>query len=539
MTGRARTLSKFGRVRFNLAGLAPVLFGAILAAPSIWFLATVAPLWRDLDGYVQLTEKPGITTILGHAPLYCFAARVPLLIGYWIEYMRGSAAALTANFFFAPQLTDSGVFLLIVSQHAALIAGAVYLLTGISREWRVRLVLAAVWGAIPLFPTFAHCVGSETLSMLCILFLAGAGLRIVRAGPEARAGAWLLFGGLLSLSILTRHVNHLLAVLLPGTFLLGALRSSLWRLAPSRAAGMSGARSGTREQWWLTAISLAVAVAAILVANLAARAAADAANVRFRSRIGFTFLWRLQFLDRLEPTEQDQLLARVSARTSSVDAQRLVSLLGEELRADGPLSAGAFAMKTRAALYPPPARNAAYRTDLALNAMTWAFLKPPEPRYLHAVATDVARSLRTTLSEVTDSLFATTAYFFHFPEQMPQNAGLRTFRGQSADAIIAIPTMHRYLKLGRGAAYYLVLAVWAAALAVLWARGRRHGAIASATRSYTIALTLTGLLMMLSTCAFGEMLPRYTLPMWECLLVGLLIATGEIFTNPLIVSNSV
>ena len=518
-----------GRAHFKLTSLAPVLFGAILAAPSMWFLATVAPLWRDLDAYVQVTEKPGIATILGHAPLYCFAARVPLLIGYWIESLRGTAAALTENFFVAPQLTDTGVFLLILSQHLALVAGAVYLLTGISREWRVRLFLAVIWSAIPLFPTFAHCVGSETLSMICILFLVGAGLRIVRAGSDARAGAWLLFAGLLALSILTRHVNHLLAILLPGTFLCAAVRSSLANLAPRDAAGASGARSRPREQWRLTAISLAVAGAAVVAANLAARAAAEAADVGYRSRVGFTFLWRLQFLDQLDPAEQDEVLGRVASRSSSADAQRVIALLREELRAEAPLNAGAFAMEARATLYPPPASDEAYHTDLAFNDMAWAFLKAPEPRYLEAVITDAARAFRTTLSEVTDSLFATTAYFFRFPERMPQYAGLRTFRGQSAEAIVAVPTMHWYLKLGRGAPYHLVLAIWAALLAGFWVRGRRRGVATFVSSSYTIALTLTGFLMMLSTCVLGEMLPRYTLPMWQCLLLALLILTGEIF----------
>src|SRR5207249_8008607 len=61
------------------ATAAPLL---ILAVPSLWLIAAVPPLWRDVDAYVQTVFPLNANTILLHAPLYCILSRVPLWLGY-------------------------------------------------------------------------------------------------------------------------------------------------------------------------------------------------------------------------------------------------------------------------------------------------------------------------------------------------------------------------------------------------------------------------------------------------------------------------
>src|SRR5207244_11178713 len=90
-----------------------------------------------------------------------------------------------------------------------------------------RLLLAIFFASHPLFYAFAHCVGSETLSMIITVFLAATGLRIASRYPNIMLRDWILFGALLCGAILTRHINSVLVALLPITIFLIALVRSL------------------------------------------------------------------------------------------------------------------------------------------------------------------------------------------------------------------------------------------------------------------------------------------------------------------------
>jgi hypothetical protein len=85
---------------------------------------SVPPLWRGVDAYNQTVRPPGMVTILLHAPLYCTLSRVPLWFGYLISG-AGPVESL-GHFIKHSQLTDAGVYSLLVLQHGALWCGAVY-----------------------------------------------------------------------------------------------------------------------------------------------------------------------------------------------------------------------------------------------------------------------------------------------------------------------------------------------------------------------------------------------------------------------------
>ena len=122
-----------------------IVLGAVLFAPSVWMLSVIPPLWRDLDAYIQLTYPPGIETIVHFGPLYCFGARIPLYIGYGVECLR-AGTPFPSPVFFHPTLNDSGVFLLLLSQHVALSGSGLYFIILTSRLFWVRFVLFTAAG---------------------------------------------------------------------------------------------------------------------------------------------------------------------------------------------------------------------------------------------------------------------------------------------------------------------------------------------------------------------------------------------------------
>src|SRR6266567_5375101 len=152
-----------GKPRLLSFGATTVL-GAVLLAPSIWMLSVIPPLWRDVDAYVQVTQPPGPGTILQWGPLYCFVARIPLYFGYAIDCVGARAPLPTPSFFVHPILTDSGVFVLLLSQHILLCFATFHVIAVATRLFWVRLALAVAWATNPLFYTFAHCIGTEKLS---------------------------------------------------------------------------------------------------------------------------------------------------------------------------------------------------------------------------------------------------------------------------------------------------------------------------------------------------------------------------------------
>jgi hypothetical protein len=141
-------------------------------------------------------------------------------LGYAIDCLRLNASLPKLSFFVHPVLTDSGVFLLVASQHLALCLASFYLIAVTARLFLVRFILAVAWAVNPLFYSFAHCVGAETLSMILVLFIGTTGLRIIQQSRNTPNKEWFVFGVPLWLCILTRHINAVLAGLLPLTFLL-------------------------------------------------------------------------------------------------------------------------------------------------------------------------------------------------------------------------------------------------------------------------------------------------------------------------------
>jgi hypothetical protein len=495
----------------------------ILLAPSIWMIWAIPPLWRDIDGYVQITGPPRGPTILGYAPLYCFLARFPLYLGYVIEFLKGVVPPPAGDFLAHPVLTDSGIFALLLSQHAALAASAFYLVESTTRFFWVRLSLSILWAANPLFYAFAHCVGSEALSLILVILLVTTGLRIMQEAGNVPCKEWLYLGILLCLCLVTRYGNAILIILMPlafGVAWLGYFSRALFAQSrwSQRWLWVSRRRA---SQAFLRAV--VISVAALLLANVSIRVLCKIVHIHYRWRTGQTFVWRLQFLAKLPADTRNQLLDQVSANTDSPEVRKLISMIGEAASKGKPWDSMAFIYDAQASLFSPEIKSRGVQLDRVLNHTVRVFLFPPRRVFLHAVMEDFENARRTTVPMVVNNLFRTTSFYFLHSDRMPGCAELITFRGKNAAQIENIFAQHSYFNLWKPFNYNVCFTLWLGNLLLLFALARRRARRVADIAGYSITLTIVGLLAMLGSCFITEFLPRYTLPMWTLLILSLLI----------------
>ena len=513
-------------VRFG----APAILFAVILAPSIWMLSVIPPLWKDVDAYLQLTRPAGSETILQYGPLYCFIARIPLYVGYAIDCLRAGGSLPGLSYFGHPLLTDSGVFLLVGSQHLALALSSFYVIAVTTRLLWVRFVIAVTWAANPLFYTLAHCVGGETLNMILVLFIGATGLRIIRHSHKVPKKQWLLFGILLWLCMLTRQINAVLAGLLPLTFVLLVLyRSTAVRFVGCQScAGWNGPRY--KQCFQKAIVAVAVGISSIVLANASLRTLCYAVKIPYHSVVGFAFLGRIKFLATLPDEERNQLLDKASKNANSADVKSLIFLLRNEFNGRAASwDAGAFQNRARASLVPSEGDlTQQQRFYHALNGMVAAFLWPPSKILISAVATDFKRSQRITIPEVVAFVFVSSRFYFSHRDVMPQCASLITFRDKNADQIFGIFKSHSYFRHPKNVSYRAFSLVWIVLLAALFLIAKTHKRDIVEVASYATALIVIAILMMLANCVLAIFQPRYTLPMWELTLVSLSILFGGV-----------
>lgn len=500
--------------------LSAVLLALCLALPSFWMLATIPPLWKDIDAYLQVTAAPGTATILHYRPLYCFLSRLPLYAGYALDCWRAGSPLPSWNFFAEPILSDRGIMLLLILQHAGLCFSACFLLCSATRSLPMRFVLAILWSANPFFYAVAHCVGSETLSVILLLLLAAVALPLVRRRPRIRSRLAVLFTLLLALAILTRQINAVAAALLPIAFAFMALtRVSRGLFAESMRCRRVHFERAKRELF-RAGLFIAAGLLSIALADGTLRLLSRAADIPYHSRLGYTFVWRLNFLSALPAAERALLIDRLSAKAETPDLASALKVLGED--SPGPMET----MRRMQVQLPSEISQSEERFDEVLNGVARAFLFPPGAAFRAAVQSDFSKALSVTLPNVVRDRFHSTTFFFLYPEVAPQCANLVTFRGRSSAEIMADYEAHRYLIRGRNLSLGALLSGWLGLLFLSFALCRRRYPVRAV--ACAASLLSIGLLMILGQCLFAKFFVRYTIPLWSLTFAGIAILIGAI-----------
>jgi hypothetical protein len=495
-----------------------------LLAPSAWMIATVPPLWRDVDAYIQLTQDPRLTTFWGHGPAYGYVAKIPLFLGEQWERWRGMAVVAPESG--VSPLTDTGVWLLIIAQHVALAGSALYFIRAISRLFWIRLALAVGWASNALFYTFAHCVGSETLSLILVVLFVAKGLKLVQSPDHARWTDWYVFAIGLWLCLLSRQVNALLILVLPAAFFLSSIQNLISSYLVADDEQRRRLRQLRTRNFQQALIAIAIGISCVVIAGSLTQTLARKTRFHPHSRMGYTFLFRVQFLKALPPPARIALLKKVSTRASSKEARQLIALLDQMHEEGANSSPQAFTERAIALLYPSQTLIPWEKLDERLNEMAFAFLLLPLPELWQAARTDFAAALKTSASEIIDNLFETTGYFFEHRDQMPGCASLSTFRNSDAETIIQIPSKHSYFYLWRGTTPNKLLSLWFLSLLALLGVARWKKVNVTAIPSFGIALVAVGLLITVANSLLTEFLFRFVLSIWQLLFLSFSIFAG-------------
>lgn len=497
----------------------------ILATPSLWLMLTVPPLWRDVDAYNQTVLPPGMVTILLHAPLYCTLSRVPLWLGYLAS---GEPAVSFGHFIRHSQLTDAGVFALVFLQHAALWFAAMYLISAIATTLLARSFFAVLFASHPLFYTFGHCVGSESLSMILTLLLAGTGLRMMCHYPEIATRDWIIFTALFSCCVLTRHINSALAAILPVTIFTILLERYLRTFASSRRLiPVVNVRLWKAAQLW--SISIATGLMGLLFASSLTHMLCRHAHTQWRSTFGYTFLWRLNFLETMDPAPRQALLATVASKCKLPDSRQLLELLGTWIDRNRQWNPSAFIQEARSHLSNQEMKFHSEKFDRVLNEIAFAFLCPPAAPLRSSALTDFSKATMSREGDIVQDLFSRTDYFFSHRDKMPQCSRLKTFREPRERLIEASKLSYfrwwNLLSIRAFAILGLILLLWA--LVVDYKRGGPKTPVIL----FAPWLCIVGMVMVLLNCFLAELQPRFVLPMMELLLVSIMILLGVILSG--------
>jgi hypothetical protein len=373
----------------------------VLALPSIFFLLRVPPLWRDSDGFYQLADKPNILQILHWPPLYCFLARIPLLIGDLASQFFSGRPAPPASFD-NPAFTDTGVFALVLFQHLLLVASLFVACWKVCRVPITRLAFALLLASQAWLYAFAHCIGTEAFAHPLVLLTAVATVVWIRQAEPNKLATIGLFVPMFG-AILCRQINILLVSLPVASLLLIQLARRVVRVHSSQPK---------RRPFFATLLrAVAIGAVAVLGCGIVTGGLCAWYKVPYRSRIGYVFQWRLDYLTSLSRADREQRLSNLNHafpdKAVAYGIQKFnESFIGDEHWQPETLSQSIFDWLRQETAW--PFRKQAYETDVRLNRIARQFLLSGDTVLYSRIGTDSLRAFLFSPADICREPFRDT-----------------------------------------------------------------------------------------------------------------------------------
>jgi hypothetical protein len=487
----------------------------LLVWPSVWFFAKVPVLWNYMDGFLQVSSKPGVANLLVWPPLYCFGARYPMQIGYLIG---GGTFKEAVRYINHPVLTNSAILTLIITQHLAFLGASLVFIRTISNKTPIQIVLALIFSSFSFLYATVHTVGSESGSAVLILLIGAFSVELARSS-KLNFRRWILLSGLLFAAVLTRYINAVL-------FILPVIAAALPRLKDGRGP-LEACRSAASR----ASAALAAGVTALALANCFVWLCCLSAKVEYRSLVGLTFLARIdqlrntpgrfsQFVDEMVDHLSDSVLVETLQRLKRANEEHNVGTdFITEAKATIEEVSNAHGLSSNAP---------SFRTlmDKKLNALTTATLLTQPASFRQAVESDWLEGQHWLCGFFTHCSIRGTAIDWDndpLSRKMQPLHGLATFSNFSFADLNALannftgPFLADYI-----AVWHLVLAICILSMVAGILRVPAWNIVTAVSM-----LVLGELVYLLSCCVAGQVC-RYGMPFLELVVCAALTQVAGI-----------
>ena len=483
----------------------------ILFLPSVYILLTVPPLWRDSDGFNEIASTFAPKGIIHWLPGYCLCGRlIVILFGIAGNLMQGRG--LPPLSISITPLNDLGVYALIVFQHLFLVCSLYYFVRNATDRPIARVLCATFFALTPWMYVYANCIGSEAFSNPLIVLGAAVGWNCFKA-PELGTRNLLPYLALLVVASLTRQINGILVGLLPLALLPGAVGELLKLGRRGAVRGMSRLRQSRR-----LLVFAGIAVIAVGLSIFAQIVLCWVCRVPFRSTLGQTFEWRLAYWRDLPEADRSLIFGKVDGKVADPVVTDALEGLNRSLSQGEEWKNMFLFYRIDETLVRSGLKDMQLRTwqiDLRLNRIAFAVLCSMEPHYLGAVWSDFMQASLFSQSDLAYSPFILTDWLqtqLVYP-RYGRLRGLASFQHEPGYYdVLWKRTSYLHFLGGLPMVWMACAAITLDLVGLTLAPARELAALRT---SYSAAMVVLALLMVLGSCLTTFSAARFNLPTYS------------------------
>jgi hypothetical protein len=502
----------------------------VLVLPSLYVLFTLPPLWRDTDGFNEIASTFAPKGIIHWLPGYCFVGRLLMILAGAVGSLV-SGHGLPYLSIGTPELSDIGIYSLLIVQHLFLIYSLFFVVRTVTNLFFLRLLFAFFFALTPWLYLFAQCIGTEAFSNPLVCLIAGYGWICVRT-PDLQLRRLILFFLLLLAAALTRHINLGLICLVPIALVVPAIIGTFFPNKTFLQTQASRDFRGWRKLFVYGCLGVGIAIASIGVQQTMCWLF----RVPYRSTFGVTFEWRLDYLNPLPADQRNTILGRVSAKVNDPIVTEAIRDLIQAMDRNEKRGYGFLYDRMDEILSqsgPTSLQQHTFEIDSKLNRVAQAFLTPPDPALLSTIKNEMLRIPFLTQADMaaqpltlTDSLQREMA--------APRYARLRPLCSFqfSQGHYQQIFERNAYFQLFNNVPFgVLALLSLAGGIMVLCISPRNFLNLTGV--GYAWSMVVTGFLLALGNCFSTSFGARYYLPLYSLVQISVMLLTSLFFqTRP-------